>query len=356
MRSVRLLVLASVVGCTQAPPPKCPEAPAPVAAAPTTPAAPVAPELDDPGVISQSHAFFAAFDKADTATFQALVGPGFVQFVRARLYDAERHLKNMAARAERKVPGASRTCGDEKVIRSGPAAIYVGSCVVQTPAFGEMPATTTEGFDTLVWVPVGATWRVAYWQWHRGGIEAERDDWNETFRTAVHFKRTVNDFLVAMVKGRRPGTALDIATGQGRNALYLAAKKWRVTGVDISDEGLRLAREAAAAQKLKLDLVQQDIDTYELGTGKWDLVTLIYAGNDPKLIARIQKGIRRGGLFVVEFFHRDATKGTGIGGFESGELAKQFAGWKILRDEVVEDVADWGLRKTKLVRFAAQKP
>jgi len=356
MRSISALVFAVVVGCAQAPSPRCPEPPAPVAQTEPTPAAPTAPELDDPGVISQSHAFFEAFDTADATAFEALVGPGFVRFGRARFSDAKRYVKDMAARTERKVPAATRTCEHEKVFRSGSAAIYVGACVVNVPAFGDMPATTVEGFDTLVWVPEGGAWKVAHWQWQRGGIEAEREDWNETFRSAVHFKRTVNDFLVEIVKGRRPGTALDIATGQGRNALYLASKKWRVTGVDISDEGLRIAKDAATAQKLKLDLVQQDIDTYALGTGKWDLVTLIYAGADPKLIERVQTSIRRGGLFVVEFFHRDATKGTGIGGFETGALAKQFAGWKILRDEVVEDVADWGLGTTKLVRFAAEKP
>jgi 2-polyprenyl-3-methyl-5-hydroxy-6-metoxy-1,4-benzoquinol methylase len=36
--------------------------------------------------------------------------------------------------------------------------------------------------------------------------------------------------------------------GQGRNALYLASLGWRVTGIDISDEGIRQAREAAAAR------------------------------------------------------------------------------------------------------------
>jgi len=118
---------------------------------------------------------------------------------------------------------------------------------------------------------------------------------------------------------------------------------------------VRIAKETAAAQKLKLDTVLVDIDKYEFGTSRWDLVTLIYAGDDAKTIERIKPSIRKGGLFVVEFFHSEATQGTGIGGFEKGELAKQFAGWKIIKDEVVDDIADWGLRKTKLVRFAAEK-
>jgi hypothetical protein len=59
---------------------------------------------------------------------------------------------------------------------------------------------------------------------------------------------------------------------------------------------------------------------------------------------------------VVEFFQKEATAGTGIGGFAPGELAAAFKdGWKIVRDDNVEDIADWGLNKTKLVRFVAEK-
>jgi len=345
-----------LVACPKAPEPKCPEQPAAPVTAAVPPPAPKAPELDDQAVISQSHAFLDAFDKADSAAFKALIGPTFVRFARSRFYDAAYFVKSMDAARERKVPASTRVCKDERVSRSAGVAIYFGSCVVSTPAFGEMPATSLEGWEALFWVPDGETWRVANWEWARGGIDAEREDWNDKFRTAIDFKTTANQFLMEVVKGRRVGAALDIATGQGRNALYLAGQRWRVTGVDISDEGLRLAKEAAAAQKLKLDLVQQDIDKYDFGTSKWDLVTMIYAPSDPKLIARIKPSIRKGGVFVLEFFHKEATQGTGIGGFETGELAKHFAGWKILKDQVVEDIADWGLRKTKLVRFAAEKP
>ena len=40
---------------------------------------------------------------------------------------------------------------------------------------------------------------------------------------------------------RRPGAALDLAMGQGRNAIYLAQQRWRVTGVDISPSAVALA-------------------------------------------------------------------------------------------------------------------
>jgi len=61
-------------------------------------------------------------------------------------------------------------------------------------------------------------------------------------------------------------------------------------------------------------------------------------------------------LFVVEFFAKEAVAGSSIGGFAPGELAAQFQdGWTIVKDEIVEDIADWGLRKTRLARFVAEK-
>lgn len=95
----------------------------------------------------------------------------------------------------------------------------------------------------------------------------------------------------------------------------------------------------------------------DYGVAKWDLVTMIYEGTNPARIEKVKPALKKGGLFVLEYFHVDSDIAkTGAGGAKDGELAAEFKdGFKILRDESVEDVADWSLRKTKLVRFVAQK-
>jgi SAM-dependent methyltransferase len=181
--------------------------------------------------------------------------------------------------------------------------------------------------------------------------------WDDVFAHGSGYNTKPNQLLVDTVKGKKPGTALDLAMGQGRNAVFLATAGWKVTGVDISDEGMRIAREAAAAKKVKLETVNADMEKYDLGKEKWDLVTLIYAGDDHAVIERAKVALKKGGLFVVEFFAKDALKGSGVGGFAPGELAPLFKdGFKILVDTEVEDNADWaGQRKAKLARFVAQK-
>src|SRR3954454_16318440 len=52
------------------------------------------------------------------------------------------------------------------------------------------------------------------------------------------FSALPNAFLARTVSGLKPGRALDIAMGQGRNSIFLAKQGWEVTGYDISDTGL----------------------------------------------------------------------------------------------------------------------
>jgi SAM-dependent methyltransferase len=207
----------------------------------------------------------------------------------------------------------------------------------------------------MAWVRDHDTWRVSHWTWqaHRTSIERARELWNGTYRQAIGFTHAPNRLLVDSVRGVAPGQALDVMMGQGRNALYLASQGWHTTGIDIADEGLRLAREAAAAQHVELTAVQADAEAYDFGTARWDLVTMLYAGSSTQMIEKIKLGLKPGGRFVLEFF---AAKPGETGGFATGQLAQLFAtGFDIVRDEVVDDTPDWGQNRATLVRFVARK-
>jgi len=80
--------------------------------------------------------------------------------------------------------------------------------------------------------------------------------------------------------GRSPGRALDLACGEGRNALWLADRDWRVTGVDFSAVALARAAEMAAgkgqAVTARLEGVQADVLTYDPPPATYDLVLMVY--------------------------------------------------------------------------------
>jgi SAM-dependent methyltransferase len=354
MKTTIFLVLAACAASPQPlQQPVCPPGKVVMPAAVVRPA----PDLDEAAVKERSHAFFDAYDRASVEEMQAMLAPSFVRYEDERFADRAMVLDSLKRRRDRHVPILSRTWGDERVYASGNAAVFFGDAKEHVPAFADRAASDEDGANTLVWVRTGDRWTVALWQWDTGGIAAERERWNSWLQGSG-FNHKPNQTLVDAVKGRKPGTALDIATGQGRNAVYLATQGWKVTGVDIADQGLAMAREEAAKQKVKLETVQSEIEKYDLGKDRWDLVTMIYAGNDAKLLERIKPSIKKGGLFVTEYFAADSELAkAGPGGWDPKVLEAAFKdGWKILRDDHVEDKADWaGQRKTKLVRFVAEK-
>src|ERR1700733_11402261 len=275
---MKRLFLACVAACGSATHPATVPTESP--ATTLTAVTPLPNEIDEATVKAKSHEFFDAMDRRDVAGSSEPLGPTSVLFESGRTMDAKFLATSYQARIDRHAPIRSRTWSDEHVYLGGGAAVFIGEAIEHVPAEADHPAADNDGYNTLIWVRDGDHWKIAHWQWARAGLEAEREMWNDVFKNEIGFNKQPNQLLVDTLKGRKPGTALDLLMGQGRNAIYEASVGWKVTGVDISDEGLKIARATAAKQKLKLDAIEADVDKWELGTNKWDLVTMIYAGND----------------------------------------------------------------------------
>lgn len=117
-----------------------------------------------------------------------------------------------------------------------------------------------------------------------------------------------NNLLRQTTKSVQPGQALCVAMGQGRNALYLARNGWEVTGFDLADKAVAYAVEQAKSEEIELHTEIASFDTFEYGVNKWDLITWLYGGYlvIDDISNKIKAGLKPGGLFVFEFFHRDA--------------------------------------------------
>jgi len=306
-------------------------------------------------ILQRSHDVIDAFDRGDVPTVAAALGADFVHFEGGEPTERAAELDQMAKRKPEAPHIATRAWSHEHVYAHPDSAVFIGEAAEHMAGNDSHGGFNYDGWYTLAWRRDGNDWKLSLWTWRKGGSAAERDTWNEIFRNSIGFNHEPNRLLVETVKGKKPGKALDVAMGQGRNAIYLASQGWKVTGVDFSDEGLRLAQATAAARKLRLDVVNADVKGYDFGTAKWDLVTMIYAGDDVTWIDKIKPSLKRGGLFIVEYFHKDV----GLGqkdGFATGQLAALFAdGFEIVRDDVVEDAPDWAVDKSTLVRFVARK-
>lgn len=132
--------------------------------------------------------------------------------------------------------------------------------------------------------------------------------------------------LVELVDALPAGTALDLACGTGRNAVFLAQSGWRVTAVDSS---------AAAIARLKKTAPQIDARVADLERGEFviepdsfDLICdFYYLQHD--LFPAIRQGLRPGGVFAGAIHLPEAGHDSPFT-LRSGELRNEFAGWKIL--------------------------
>ena len=85
-----------------------------------------------------------------------------------------------------------------------------------------------------------------------------------------------NRFLVAEVEALPPGRALDLACGEGRNAVWLAERGWDVTGVDFSNVGLDKARGLADARGVSVHWELADVTEYMPAPESFGLVIVMY--------------------------------------------------------------------------------
>lgn len=95
------------------------------------------------------------------------------------------------------------------------------------------------------------------------------------------------------------GTALDVAGGAGRHAIYLASRGLSTTLWDISSVGLTLAKERALEVGVRLAALQIDLDKIAaLPGGRFDLVLNVCYLNRP-LLANSHNLLNTGGTLIV---------------------------------------------------------
>ncbi|HLI14736.1 MAG TPA: class I SAM-dependent methyltransferase [Acidimicrobiales bacterium] len=133
--------------------------------------------------------------------------------------------------------------------------------------------------------------------------------WDERF--ASHdWPSEPDDALVELAGGLAPGTALDLGCGPGRNAIWLARRGWRVTGVDASAVGLALASARAREAGVEITWVQADLLAYDVVPAAAELVVLANVHLPPpehrRLVELAKRALAPGGHLFVIGHHLDS--------------------------------------------------
>ena len=151
----------------------------------------------------------------------------------------------------------------------------------------------------------------------------DAEGWNQRYRTTeLVWSTGPNQFVEAELSSLPPGRALDLAAGEGRNALWLARRGWRVTAVDFAQAGLdkgRALAEALAGDTQDgapdVEWVCADATTWS-GPASYDLALVAYlqlaAAERRRAVRNAYDALRVGGTFLlVAHDATNLTEGTG---------------------------------------------
>lgn len=131
--------------------------------------------------------------------------------------------------------------------------------------------------------------------------------WNNRYSAAEYiYGSEPNAFLAEVASSLPPGPVLCLGEGEGRNAVFLAARGHAVTAMDHSEVALSRARDLAEKRGVKIDTVAADLATYTIEPGAWAAIVAIYVHLPPALRRSVHagavKGLRPGGCFVLEAY------------------------------------------------------
>lgn len=152
----------------------------------------------------------------------------------------------------------------------------------------------------------------------------DADAWDERYAASDFvWSLEPNRFVAEVVGPLPPGRAVDLACGEGRNALWLAQRGWSVTAVDFSAVALDKGRRRAAQADLEIDWVVADVTTWTAPPDSVDLVVIAYlqVPTSPRrtVLGHAARLLAPGGTLLV-VAHDTANLEHGTGGPQSADV------------------------------------
>ena len=130
-------------------------------------------------------------------------------------------------------------------------------------------------------------------------------------------------------------SALDVACGSGRDAVYMAMNGYEVDAIDILPDALQRANDLASRHGVQIQTIQQDLGRQPtLPFGQYDLV-VVFRYLQRSLMPSLSKALRPGGYLLYETFHeRNRQTGSKPSNLDhllkTGELSSSFSELEVL--------------------------
>jgi len=162
-------------------------------------------------------------------------------------------------------------------------------------------------------------------------------DWDRRYREREHEIDEPDPIVTNFAGQIVPRSALDLACGTGRHAIWLGEHRWTVTAVDSSRVALDILQQRALERGVAVNVILADLERHEFAIEpeSYDLIVVCnYLQRD--LFPFIRAGVRIGGavIAIIAMFDSDPNIRPMNPAYllNPGELRAQFQGWELVHD------------------------
>lgn len=158
--------------------------------------------------------------------------------------------------------------------------------------------------------------------------------WEQHYREGKRGREDHPTILLVETEARlNSGTAIDLACGTGRNALFLAEKGWAVTAIDGSETAIATAKQRAASHGLpvKAEVADLTAPDFQIPYGQFDLIVIAYY-LQRDLIEQAKNAVKASGVILAIAHTPEPGEEWTPKRAKPGELRSFFTGWELLHD------------------------
>lgn len=128
--------------------------------------------------------------------------------------------------------------------------------------------------------------------------------WDDTYASQPYkYGKAPSSFLSSYHHRLQKGKVLDIAMGEGRNAVYLAQKGFEVVGFDLSPVAIEHAKKLASETGVSIEAKPADLDLYLMGIMEYDSIIMTnFRPSVSRYYNSIMSALKQGGTLLIESF------------------------------------------------------
>jgi tellurite methyltransferase len=186
--------------------------------------------------------------------------------------------------------------------------------------------------------------------------------YDDKYKQGLYWGMKPCNSTIKLLKYAKSGKVLDLGSGEGRDDIFMAKNGFDVTGVDISETGVKRMLETAKEMGVNVKGLVQDISKFEFKE-KYDIIisnnTLQFLSEKDakRVISEMKENTNEGGLNVIVSFTEDNPSKELPYLFKKGELKNMYSYWEILEYEefMTEPEKHGKLHQHAIVTLIARK-